>query len=768
MHIRQAGTQLTQYATSNGQKVLAVVLFFLVAAMLYDWTTPPFEKPDESEHFGFALYLAQEHRLPVQSAASKQTPWKQEASQPPLYHWLASWVLRPWRDEIPYHPLPENPHAAIGQPLAPDNKNAFVHPPAAEQPAAFVWGVHLARGLSMLMGAITIWTMWQIGRLLFPSAPNVALFVSAWLAALPQFLFISSAVSNDATVTALATLCLWLLLRAIRFHGLTRRETLLLSLLAGALALAKLNGLFFLVVAAPVLLLLEWRGTPQPNRVHPLGVLFALGVGVLTIAGWWYWRNWTLYGDPTGVSAMLDIVGRYSKPRSLSFMLWAFSGLRFSFWGVFGWFNILAPRWWYAILDLMTLVALAGLGVQAWRVWRTRHMLEWRTVLQWLVVLVWPLLILAGVFNWARITPGAQGRLIFPALAPIMVLLGAGWRALTPARWRSALARVALTGWVLSALWLPFGVIRPAYTPPPHGQTLQLPDDLVEVGWTYGDMRLLGYTAPAVVTPGTMAHVVLYWQATAPMDEAYSVSTKLYGYQDEFLGQHDSYPGGGTYPTTFWQVGEIVTDPHWIPVAEEADTPVLATLWVNVYRYETLEQLAWETPDGAHPAVPAVGHVLVKKPPPAFEGAPVATFSDGIALADYDVVLDAEQTRLLVRLTWLAQQSPSAGYTVFVHLVPADTLVQPLAQADASPRQGAMPTWAWQPGDLVPDEHQLLLPRDIPPGAYDVIVGLYAPETGQRLAATPRHAAFGDAVPVARLTFDGTTWRIRYDEQEQQ
>jgi len=463
---------------------------------------------------------------------------------------------------------------------------------------------------------------------------------------------------------------------------------------------------------------------------------------------------------------MLEIVGRYSTPRSLSFMLWAFSGLRFSFWGVFGWFNILAPRWWYAILDLMTLAALAGLIVQVWRLWRTRTALEWRTLLQWLVVLVWPLLILAGVFNWARITPGAQGRLVFPALAPMMVLLGVGWRAITPARWRSRLALVALAGWTLSALWLPFGVIRPAYTPPPHGPTLQLPDDLVEVGWTYGDMRLLGYTAPAVVAPGAPAKVVLYWQATAPIDEAYSVSTKLYGYQNEFLGQHDSYPGGGTYPTTFWQVGEIVTDPHWIPVPEDADTPVLASLWVTVYRYETLENLPWETPNGARPPLPAVGNVLVKTTPSRFDGTPVATFADGIALANYDVVLDTEQAYLLVRLTWLAQQSPSAGYSVFVHLVPADTFVSPLAQVDAPPRQGAMPTWAWRAGDVVPDEYQLSLPLDAPPGVYDIIVGMYHPETGQRLAITPRHAIFGDALPVARLLFDGQTWRMYDDIRE--
>ncbi|GAP63968.1 hypothetical protein ARMA_2391 [Ardenticatena maritima] len=766
MRVHLAEEQRATHRIAGSRRwFLAVVLFFLFAAGVYDWATPFFEKPDESEHFYFALHLAREQRLPVQSAASKSTPWKQEASQPPLYHWLASLVLWPLRDEIPYDALAENPHAAIGQPLAPDNKNAFLHPPTTELPAAFVWGVHLARWLSVVMGVLTVWATWRMARLLLPTMPETALFIAAWLAALPQFLFISSAVSNDATVTALATLCLWMLLRAIRFQGLAWGETLLLGVLAGALALAKLNGLFFLVVAAPVLLLLEWRGKPAPHRVRPLVVLVAIGVGVLIIAGWWYWRNWTLYGDPTGVSAMLEIVGRYSKPRSFSFMLWAFSGLRFSFWGVFGWFNILAPRWWYTLLDVLTLAALVGLGVQAWRVWLRRHSIAWRTALMWGVVLVWPLLILAGVFNWARITPGAQGRLLFPALAPLMLLLGVGLRTITPARWRVRLAWLACSAWALSALWLPLGVIRPAYTPPPHGEQIALPDEMVRLNWRTGAMTLLGYTiSPRVLEPGAMARVVLYWQADTPLHEAYSVSTKLYGYRDEFLGQHDSYPGGGTYPTTFWQVGEIVTDPHWIPVSETADTPVLAALWVNVYRYETREPLPWLTPEGRQPSLPAVGRVVIKRPAFGEHTAPLATFDDGIALLAHEVALDGAQAA--VRLTWLAQQPPSAGYTVFVHLVPADTLTSPITQADAPPRDGFMPTWAWQAGDLVPDEHMLPLPNDVPPGVYAIIVGLYHPETGRRLAVTPRDAVFGDAIPVARLMFDGTTWRLDDDAQE--
>lgn len=49
------------------------------------------------------------------------------------------------------------------------------------------------------------------------------------------------------------------------------------------------------------------------------------------------------------------------------------------------------------------------------------------------------------------------------------------------------------------------------------------------------------------------------------------------------------------------------------------------------------------------------------------------------------------------------------------------------------PRGGAYPTSRWRPGEVVVDTFDIALPPDLPPGEYAIEVGLYIPETGQRL-----------------------------------
>jgi hypothetical protein len=70
-------------------------------------------------------------------------------------------------------------------------------------------------------------------------------------------------------------------------------------------------------------------------------------------------------------------------------------------------------------------------------------------------------------------------------------------------------------------------------------------------------------------------------------------------------------------------------------------------------------------------------------------------------------------------------------YNVFVHLI--DAAGQLVATADGPPRGGSYPTGAWLPGDIVPDERRLALPSELPSGSYELRVGLYRPETGERL-----------------------------------
>jgi hypothetical protein len=105
-------------------------------------------------------------------------------------------------------------------------------------------------------------------------------------------------------------------------------------------------------------------------------------------------------------------------------------------------------------------------------------------------------------------------------------------------------------------------------------------------------------------------------------------------------------------------------------------------------------------------------------------------FGGQIALAGYQ--FEPTTDYLGVTLAWKAQSAQLPDYTVFVQILTAET-DERLAGVDAPPLKGEWPTSRWVKGEVVVDEYLVAIPPDFPTGYYKVIVGLYHPETGQRL-----------------------------------
>ena len=100
-----------------------------------------------------------------------------------------------------------------------------------------------------------------------------------------------------------------------------------------------------------------------------------------------------------------------------------------------------------------------------------------------------------------------------------------------------------------------------------------------------------------------------------------------------------------------------------------------------------------------------------------------------IQLLGYDHAL--EDSALELTLHWQAIQRPSGYYKTFVHVFdPATGTV--VAQHDAVPRDWTYPTNWWEAGEVVSDT--IVIPiGDAPPGHYQVAVGMYDPDSGERL-----------------------------------
>jgi hypothetical protein len=90
---------------------------------------------------------------------------------------------------------------------------------------------------------------------------------------------------------------------------------------------------------------------------------------------------------------------------------------------------------------------------------------------------------------------------------------------------------------------------------------------------------------------------------------------------------------------------------------------------------------------------------------------------------------------LSFRFYWQAQTTPEDNYSLFIHLVSADTHVI-TAQVDGAPTVPERPTLTWtEPSEmLISPLFNLAIPPNLPSGEYHVSIGLYNYITLQRLA----------------------------------
>lgn len=112
---------------------------------------------------------------------------------------------------------------------------------------------------------------------------------------------------------------------------------------------------------------------------------------------------------------------------------------------------------------------------------------------------------------------------------------------------------------------------------------------------------------------------------------------------------------------------------------------------------------------------------------------PLATFDERISLVETGAVEQAESNQFLVTLKWQILEKPDAPVAAFVHLY--NQAGQLVAQHDGPPAQNFVPFDAWQPGDLISDQHIITLDPALPPGSYTLAAGLYNSFNGERLSA---------------------------------
>ena len=128
------------------------------------------------------------------------------------------------------------------------------------------------------------------------------------------------------------------------------------------------------------------------------------------------------------------------------------------------------------------------------------------------------------------------------------------------------------------------------------------------------------------------------------------------------------------------------------------------------------------------------GDHAMEAPTPTIRTA--ADFGSVAQLIGYDLptITLAQGDTLPLKLYWRVLQPARADWHIFVHLVDPqnDTSAGIVAQLDSAPRAGTYPFWVWQPEEVVTEPLHLILPHEVPPGEYVLLIGIYNLATGER------------------------------------
>ncbi len=722
-------------------RLAALLVGFLLIGLWYSLVVPPFEAPDEPFHYAFARHLAAGNGLPVQNP-EVEAPWEQEGSQAPLYYWLVG-RLTAAIDQADFEQIGvHNPRANIGDPLFPGNKNFMLYSSVDWPLVGANLALHVGRWFSLFLGLVTLLCTYFTARLAFAEQPALAWITTLFVAAIPQFGFISAALTNDTLIIAVSAATLAWLAYLLHWHFGNQQPIplwhwLVLGSLLGIAALSKLQGLGLFLLSACVGVGLAWRRHDWRLLVR---AFLPVALPALLIAGWWYWRNLSLYGDWSGLGHLLANNGRREDPLTLSGFWREFRGLRYSFWGLFGWFNLLLPQWIYNLLDGITLVAVVGLGMRA-RKWLSLHTLRQLTpaqAIRWMLAL-WALLSFALLIYWTLRATGSQGRLLFPGIGALIALLVLGlevWIRRLPSRWQPLAWSVLPLLLLGSSLYALLSLLPASYRAPAPVAAMPATAHPVDVIYGTSDqIRLLGLELPDQrYTVGDVIPLTLYLQSERPVQADYQLFVQLLDENRVEIANLTSHPGWGRNPTSLWQPGAIYADTYPLLITGPVDewAPVLAQLYIGFVdpRTETSGRfpIPAQTASGEPLDPPFLGQVAVSPHQQAtlMDAAEVsASFGGVIALSSYTVSqvepLQAGQP-LTLTLQWDALGTPATEYTAFVHVRQNGSTVMGFDQAPAGQR---FPTHYWRAGDRILQQVPLVLPTDLAAGEYDVWVGLY-------------------------------------------
>ena len=335
---------------------------------------------------------------------------------------------------------------------------------------------HAARWISVISSCITVLYLLKISKKLFHGKKLMVVLV----ALLPQFVFISSYVNNDALAVMSTAIIFYYWLEVLE-NNWKVSSCIVLSVGMSICALSYYNA-YGLLLCSAILFIINFiadiRKSVDKKRILLKYVnRAAVMIGIVAIlAGWWFIRSFILYdGDILGLETtrkLQQLNGSYSilfsvyqQGYSLKYMLIDMQWIEkviMSFIGTFDYMILWLPGWLYKIYFVILLMGLAGCFYQNNKIKESKKSL--------IIISILTILITVGLsVGYSYFSDcQAQGRYLLPMLIPFMYFLSIGIENIeskiqTFLKVNLPVQKIVIVFWTLSSILILTNIIVPYY-----------------------------------------------------------------------------------------------------------------------------------------------------------------------------------------------------------------------------------------------------------------------------------------------------------------
>ena len=244
------------------------------------------------------------------------------------------------------------------------------------------------------------------------------------------------------------------------------------------------------------------------------------------------------------------------------------------------------------------------------------------------------------------------------------------------------------------------------------------------------------------VSPNRALEVDVAWGSTQPLEQEFDVLLKLVdGAGIEGMSQR--FPLSDVWPTSQWAANSLAWGYYTLFVSPELP-PGEYTLTLSL-----LDQQGQALPSAQTIAIQPIRvqaeicNLASKEEAKDLN----AIFGEQLRLVEIEV--EQEEKELDLALYWRTERRMETDYTIFIHLFDPATGF-PVAQRDSWPKGGRYRTTIWSLGERVDDQISIST-SDVPPGTYQIGIGVYDLATGERLPVVNHQ---GQSIEDRRLVLD--------------